>query len=281
MFYIRKSSGEKQRFNLDKFRRSLFKAGAKEKEIEYIISQILKEHPKSTKKLHALTTKLLQKKSPAIADRYNLKRALMELGPDGYPFELFVAQIFEQQGYTTATDEIIAGACVDHEVDIMAQKDDQHLMVECKYHNRPGLKSDVKVTLYVQARFEDIRDAWQAKKHSKTAHFHKAWVATNTQFTTEAIKYAECKGMKLLGWGYPAQNNIAQLIEQYDLFPITTITSLSRAQKKQLLKRGLVLCKDARTHENSLKAIGLSSSAINQIIKEAESVCKLEPGRYE
>lgn len=281
MFYIRKTSGEKQRFDLDKFRRSLFKAGAQPKEIDYIVSQVLKERPKNTQTLHQLATKLLSQKSPAIADRYNLKRALMDLGPDGYPFESFVAQIFKRLGYTTATDEIVSGACVDHEVDVTAQKDAQHLMIECKYHNRPGLKCDVKITLYVQARFEDIRNAWEAQKHGKTSHFHAAWLATNTQFTTEAIKYAECKGMNLLGWGYPAQNNIAQLIEQYNLFPITTLTSLSRAQKKQLLKRGLVLCKDARTHENSLKAIGLAPSEIHQIIKESEAICKLEPRRHE
>jgi len=274
-FYIRKSSGEKQRFDLDKFRRSLFKAGAKEKEVDYIVSQITKERPKSTKKLHELATKLLQKKSPAIADRYNLKRALMDLGPDGYPFEKFVAQLLERIGYSTVTNPIVSGACVDHEVDVTAEKDDQHLMVECKFHNRPGLKSDVKVTLYVQARFEDIRDAWETKRGEKVSHFHTACVATNTQFTSEAIKYAECKGMKLLGWGYPAKDNIAQLIEQYDLFPITTLTSLTKAQKRQLLKRGFILCKDARKHVKTLQGLGLPMREVTQIVKEAEAVCKI------
>jgi hypothetical protein len=275
-FYIRKSSGEKQRFDLDKFRRSLFKAGAKEKEVDYIVSQIMHERPKSTKTLHALTTQLLQKESPAIADRYNLKRALMELGPDGYPFEKFVAQLFERQGYSTVTNPIISGACVDHEVDITAKKDDLHSMVECKFHNRIGLKSDVKVTLYVQARFEDIRDAWEAQPdHKNVSHFHEIWVVTNTQFTSEAIKYAECKGMKLLGWGYPHNNTIAQLIEKYDLFPITTLTSLTRSQKQQLLKRGFVLCKDARKHVKILQSLGLTMPEVKKIVEESEAVCTL------
>ena len=275
-FYIRKSSGEKQRFDLDKFRRSLFKAGAKEKEVDYIVSQIKKEHPKSTKKLHELATQLLQKRSPAIADRYNLKRALMDLGPDGYPFEKFVAQLLERLGYTTVTNPIVSGACVDHEVDITAEKDEQHIMVECKFHNRMGIKSDVKVTLYVQARFEDIRNAWEAKSgHKKASHFHTACVATNTQFTSEAIKYAECKGMKLLGWGYPAQDNLAQLIEKYDLFPITTLTSLTKSQKRQFMKKGFVLCKDARKHVKTLQSLGLTMPEIKKIVAEAEAVCKI------
>ena len=275
-FYIRKSSGEKQRFDLDKFRRSLFKAGAKEKEVEYIVSQIKKEHPKSTKKIHELATTLLQRRAPAVADRYNLKRAIMELGPDGYPFEQYVAQLFERQGYTTITNSIVPGACVEHEVDITAQKGEHHIMVECKFHNRMGLKSDVKVTLYVQARFEDIRDAWEANPdHKNTSHFHHAWVATNTQFTSEGIKYAECKEMKLLGWGYPAKDSLAQLVEKYDLFPITTLTSLTKSQKRQFLKKGFVLCKDARKHVKTLQSLGLSMPEIKKIVAEAEAVCKL------
>lgn len=273
-FYIRKSSGEKQRFNLDKFRRSLFKAGAKEKEIDFIIQQIKKEKPKSTKTIHEITTDILKKRSPAVADRYNLKRALMELGPDGYLFEQFVAKIFEEQGYKTITNPIIPGACVDHEVDISAQKNDLHFMVECKFHNRMGLKSDVKVTLYVFARFEDIRDAWETEpKH--THAFHKAWIATNTQFTSEAIKYAQCKGMMLVGWGYPEHGNIAQLIEKHSLFPITTLTSLTKSQKRIFLKKGFVLCKDAQQHRNMLKGLGLTPREIEKIIAESQAVCQI------
>ncbi len=273
-FDIRKFSGEKQRFNLDKFRRSLFKAGAKEKEIDYIVSQIKKERPKSTKQIHELATQLLQKRAPAVADRYNLKRALMELGPDGFPFEKFVAKIFEHQGYTTKTNVQIPGACVEHEVDISTQKENQHFMVECKFHNRMGIKSDVKVTLYVQARFEDIRDAWEADpKHLHT--FHQAWIATNTQFTSVAIKYAECKGMKLIGWGYPQKDNIAQLIQKYHLFPITTLTSLTKAQKRTFLKQGFVLCKDARKHTKTLQSLGLTPREIKKVIAESEAVCKV------
>ncbi len=147
-------------------------------------------------------------------------------------------------------------------------------MVECKFHNRMGIKSDVKVTLYVYARFEDIRDAWEAD-HKSSSHFHHVWLATNTQFTSEAIKYGECKGMKLLGWGYPAKDNLAQLIEKYNLFPITTLTSLTKSQKRQFMKKGFVLCKDARKHVKTLQSLGLSMPEIKKIVEESEAVCKV------
>ena len=274
MFYIRKTSGEKQRFDLLKFRRSLFKAGASEKEIQSIIRTIKKEKPRSTNRIHEIATELLEKKNPPVADRYNLKRGLMDLGPDGYSFEQFIAQLIEQMGYKTQTNRVIPGACVDHEVDVIATKKGHRCMVECKFHNRVGLKSDVKVTLYVQARFEDIQDQWQRHK-SKEGEIQAVWLVTNTQFTSEAIKYGKCKGFRLIGWGYPKQDNLAQLIEKYSLFPITILTSLSKLQKKKLLQNGLVLCKDARKHEKTLAHLGFTVNEIRKLVTNAEAVCKI------
>lgn len=268
-FYIRKFSGEKQRFDLNKFRRSLFKAGASEDIADTIVEYVQQVHPKSTKELHEITTQFLQKNAPPIADRYNLKRALMEFGPHGFPFEKFVAQIFQAQGYTVATDVIVSGFCVDHEVDIIATKNNDHNMIECKFHNRPGLKSDVKVSLYVQARFEDIR----ARDENK--NIRHAWLVTNTKLTSEAIKYGECKNIQIIGWSYPESNNLAQLIHQYNLFPITTLTSLNRYQKNLLLRSGLVLCKDAQSQRAALEKTGLKPEEIDAIIQESTAVCKV------
>ncbi len=274
MFSIRKSSGEKQRFDLHKFRRSLLNAGAPEKNIATIIRRIKKDKPTSTRLIHEIVTEVLQKENPAVADRYNLKRGLMELGPDGYPFEQFVAQLFSKLGYTTKTNRVIPGMCVDHEVDVIAHKKNHHYMMECKFHNRRGMKSDVKVTLYVQARFEDIRDQWKQKENSEHT-VHQAWIVTNTQFTSEAIKYALCKNIKLLGWGYPAHASLADLIQKHSLYPITTLTSLSKYQKRTFIKNGLVLCKDAKDHKKTLEKLGLKPNEIKKIIAQAQAVCKL------
>ncbi len=274
-FYIQKSSGEKQRFDLPKFRRSLFKAGAKEKEINHIIQQIKKDHPKSTQKIHEIATKFLQEKNPAVADRYNLKRAIMELGPDGYPFEKFIGQLFVAQGFEIETNVIIPGACVEHEVDVTAREKKNHFMIECKFHNRVGLKSNVKVSLYVQARFEDIRDAWQASPQHEH-EFHQAWIVTNTKFTSEATKYAECKNMKLMSWAYPEHQSLAALVEKHDLFPITTLTSLTKHQKRTFLRNGLVLCRDARKHQKMLQKLGLKPREITRIVSESEAICQLK-----
>ena len=99
------------------------------------------------------------------------------------------------------------GACVSHEIDVIAEKTTAALVIECKFHNQPGTKSDVKVALYVQARFEDIQKQWQ-KQPEPSRKFHEVWLATNTKLTSDAIQYASCVGLKAIGWDYPPNNGL-------------------------------------------------------------------------
>lgn len=231
--YIKKASGAKEQFDIKKLRRSLRHAGADSVIITKVIDEIKKRHPRTTRAIHELTIDILTKEQPHIAARYNIKKALMQLGPAGYPFEQFVAEIFKAQGYAVSTNQIIEGKCVDHEVDVIAQKGDKHYLIETKFHNRAGIKTNIKATLYIQSRFEDIRAAWNA--NPKNGHeFHQGWVVTNTKFTTEAIKYGVCMNINLLGWKYPFDQGIAELIDSLGLHPITALTTLTPAQKKTI-----------------------------------------------
>jgi Holliday junction resolvase-like predicted endonuclease len=272
--FIIKASGEKEPFNIKKFKESLRRAGASSKTIQKLIKKIQRRKPKTTQLLHEFTTNLLKEEAPPLADRYNVKRALMELGPDGYPFEKYIAHLLTMQGYNTQTNQVIKGACIDHEIDVIAQKDNHHYMVEAKFHNSPGLKSNVKVTLYIQARFEDVSTYWQQKTRKDNA-IHIPWLITNTKFTSQAIQYGECKKMKLLAWNYPKHNNLAQMIEQYNLFPITTLTSLNKKQKKTFLQKGLVLCSQVESQQKLLKSMKFSDQKIKKLLQEANAVCKL------
>ncbi len=273
-YYIRKSSGKKEAFNIKKFRISLRKAGVGAKFINTIINEVKKRRPRNTKEIHTITLELLEKNTPYLAARYNLKRALMELGPAGYPFEQFVSKLFEQQKFNVVTNQICPGICVDHEVDIIAQKQKKHFMIECKFHNRPGLKTNVKVSLYIQARFEDIKEFWEKDtKHGQ--EFHQAWIVTNTKFTSEAIKYAQCRNMKLMSWAHPRGESLATIIEKFGLHPITALTTLSRRQKRTFLKNDFVLCRDAQKQTGLLKKLGFTPHKIKQLIKEATDICNL------
>ncbi len=274
-YSIRKSSQKFEKFNKEKFIRSLQLAGTDKKLIDKIIKEVEKQKPRTTKQLHKLVSNMLNQDKPHIAARYNIKRALMDLGPAGYPFEQFVAQLFKAEGYKVSTNQFISGFCVEHEVDIIAHAKNKHYMIECKFHNRFNLKSDVKVALYTHARFEDIKKAWlQDKTHEQ--EFHQCHIVTNTTFTTNAIQYAQCTNITLLGWAYPLNNGIETLIDKFGLHPITALTNLTQSQKRKFIKEGFVLCKDAGKHTNILKNLGFTQREIQKFVAEAKKVCTLE-----
>ena len=87
---------------------------------------------------------------------YKIKQALFELGPSGYPFEMFIGELLKYQGYDVQVGKIVKGLYVKHEVDVIAIKDNRTFMVECKFHSSGSKKSDVKVPLYIDSRFRDI-----------------------------------------------------------------------------------------------------------------------------
>ena len=59
-----------------------------------------------------------------------------------------------------------------HEVDVIAEKDNQHFMIECKFHNDSSRNCNVKIPLYTQSRFLDILKRWE-KMPGHTAKFHQ------------------------------------------------------------------------------------------------------------
>lgn len=274
-FYIKKSSGEEERFNIKKFAKSLKRAGANQDIIKKLILDIQNvSELKTTKDVYDFAYNYLKKIDRPLASRYNLKNALYEFGPTGFPFEKFVAEIFRYQKYDVKIDQVVKGFCVEHEVDVIAVKNKRHFMVECKFHNQPGIKSDVKVALYVKARFDDIERIW-IKLPDQNIKFHQGWLVTNTKFTEQAIQFAQCAKINLLGWSYPEEDSIAQLIDKLGLHPIICLSSLNNNQKKYLIDQGIILCRDLEKNINLLIQIGLNSDQAKQIIEECIRIYKI------
>lgn len=274
-----KASGEKEFFSEKKVRRSMRRAGIPRNLANEVLRKItasLYDQIPTSKIYQQINQALKTSSNPHLFSRYQLKQAIMQLGPSGYPFEKFIAALLKELGYSVETGVIVEGSCVNHEVDVVALKDNQHFMVECKFHHQPGFRSDVKVALYVKARFDDVKSAW-IKKPGHQTMFHQAWLVTNTKLTTEAIKFGECAGMHLLAWSYPKTNSLQDLITKTNLHPITCLNSLSFDQKQQLLNQDIVLCKQLQQSNPSLfKSIGISSQREAQIKQESAFICQLE-----
>ena len=271
---IIKASGEKAPFEIDKVRHSLERAGADKLLVEEIVQDIEKAvyDGMTTKKIYKMAFKILKRKSRVSASRYKLKKALMELGPTGFPFEKFVGAILGREGFDTKVGVIVQGNCVQHEVDVIAQKDNKHYMIECKYHSDQGRFCNVKIPLYIQSRFLDVEKQWEKQQGHKTK-FHQGGVYTNTRFTTDAIQFGTCVGLMLTSWDYPKGNGLKERIDKSGLHPLTSLTTLTKAEKSKLLDKGIVLCKDINENPSLLEQIGIAKQRQKDILEDSEELC--------
>lgn len=277
MVNIVKASGDVVPFDMEKLKTSLHRAGASDGVINHIVDQVLSElyDGMTTKEIYAKAFGLLKKRSRATAAKYKLKRALMELGPSGYPLEDFFSEILKFQGYQTKVGEIIRGHCVQHEVDVIAEKGNELIIVECKFHQHSDRFCDVKVPLYIHSRFNDIVREF-TKKGKLVGKKPSGWIVTNTRFTSDAIKYGMCANLQLIGWDFPKRGSLKERIDLSGLHPITCLTTLTQREKDLLLAKDIVLCKDIIYAEDVLKEIHLSDSRIKNVISEAEGVCAVD-----
>ncbi len=268
MTYITKASGKKERFDKKKIFKTVLKAGASEQFAEKIADKVEKKIYEgiTTKKILEIGLKLLKDK-PEIAARYDLKRAIMSLGPSGFPFEEFFSQILKNYGYETKVGNILNGKNINHEVDIVARKKFVY-MIECKYHNALGIYTKSKVALYTYARFLDLKNNLKFK-------FDSPWLVTNTRCSLDAINYAKSVNMKITSWQYPKNESLQKLIEEKKLYPITMLKSVKGFVKKRLSQSKIVLAKSLI--DNDLKELkkktNLSEDILKKIVEEAHKIC--------
>lgn len=265
-----KADGQKEEFNEQKVMNSIRRARIPES----LHHQVL-EHIKSklydgisTEEIYQQILDFLnQSEHPFSRSRYSLKEAIMMLGPTGYPFEDFVSRILETQGYSTQVRQVLRGRCVTHEVDVIAKKDGKSSMIEVKFHNNSGARSEVQVALYTHARFQDVQTNYD---------FTDVWLVTNTKTTIDANVYAQCTGMKVISWSYPEEGSLRDMIEKARLHPVTMVHALSQSHKTTLLQNHVVLCKDIQRDKSVLNMLPLSVEERERVIAEVESICSEE-----
>lgn len=264
---ITKLDGSKESYNEDKIRASATRVGVPDN-LQTQMLQTIRDRLYdgiTTKEIFLMIKEFLQNSpAPHLAMKYNLKEALAQLGPSGYPFEKYVALLLLELGYTTKTNQIIEGSCVSHEVDVLAAKDNITYFIEAKFHKSPSQRSDVRIPLYIKARYDDLAKAWSNGPSSP-------WIITNTRFSTDAIKYSECQNIRLTSWGYPKGEGIMDLIEQTHLHPVTIIDGLSSDDKARLIAAGVVSCRQLLDPANHSL---LSKKFLDFILPNLAKICQ-------
>lgn len=269
-----KHSGERAIFSIEKLKNSLRKSGAEEALVNEIANNVRDELYQgiSTKEIYNRAFALLKKKKKGYASKYKLKKAIYELGPTGFPFEKFVGAILYYSGYDVKTGQFLNGKCVTHEVDVVAYKNGQYIVAECKFHSDEGRNCNVKVPLYIHSRYRDILNNYGDGNKGKKPN--EGWVVTNTRFTEDALTYGKCVGLYLLSWDFPKDNGIKDRIDRLGLYPVTVSTLLSQREKQFLLSRDVVLCKQLIDDQFYLDHLGVSEKRKSRILEEINILCK-------
>ena len=240
---ITKADGEKELFVSSKLDSSLARSGATPEMRSRVIAHVTRELKSgmTTDEIYKHAFEILRREEHVpVAARYSIKRAVFALGPSGFPFEQFLAEVLRAHGWTARTGAILNGRCASHEVDVLAEKNGRRVGIEAKFHNEAGGKTDIKDTLYVHARYEDLKNSAE-----ESSRVNEGWLVTNTRFTQNAIHYAQCSNLTLLAWDYPSENGLVAMIEEAKVHPLTCLTTLTEGEKRQLLDNKIVLFKIA------------------------------------
>jgi hypothetical protein len=276
MLNVQKFSGELIEFDENKLRKSMLKSGAEAEHVEEILAAIkpILYDGIPTKKIYRIAFNLLKRKSSALAARYHLKKSLQELGPDGFLFEQFLAQLFQRNGYQVYTNLFLQGACLNHETDLILFKENQNTLVECKFSSHDKVM-DVKIPMYILSRYKDLL-ANPHKIQEQNFQFNSCWIVTNNRFSKDAEIFGKYYGLKLFSWNYPQGNSLKNWIDNGKFYPITTLTTLTKEEKFLLLQKKHILVQEIKENHEILKLLNLSNNRFKKVLEEINELCYLK-----
>lgn len=262
-----KQDGEVEPFRESKLRRSLRRVGASRAEIAHVVGEVQDRlHDGiSTRELYRLAHRTLREGARSRAARFGLQRALQDLGPTGFPFERFVAALWESEGFRTRVGVRVKGHFVTHEIDVVAERRGLQALTECKLRIQKDGKIDARTAMYVYGRAADLDAVGRDGR--------EFWLVTNGRFTADAISYGEGMGLHLLGWNHPSGDGIRERVDRSGLHPITVLTGLSRPVRRALLERGVVLCRDLLARPAELGRAGIGPRKAEGVLAEARALC--------
>ncbi len=281
MVFVIKMNGEKAEFNEEKIIHTAMRAGASRELAEEVAKAVRSRiyNGITTREILKMVREELKKHSPYLARVYTLKDAISLLNPDIYEFEYYVASLFRLKGYNVkrSPEPKPRGRCVEHEIDVLAEKDGKIIVVECKHHHKERTFTGLDVVMRQHARLIDLKDGWRdGKKNS--IDVQEAWVATNTKFSEHAIKYARCRGIKLLSWRYPEGNSLADWVNSMKAYPLT-IVNLPLKYREALLPYGVWNTVDFMNADDKiLRKSGLTDVQINAYKRRIKTMKELMGG---
>jgi len=239
---VRKADGRFEPFDRRKVIRTCMKLRIGRIEAERIadkISKIVYDGIPTNEILSAIYEEV-KKIRPEYEHAHDLREAISMMRPKP-DFEYFIGITLSSLGYRVESARIVDGRCIEHEIDGIAMKNDEVLMIEVKHHVNPHTYTGLDVFLAVHSTLRDLMDGYRLGLHRYP--FTAALVACNTKISQHAERYARCVGIRYMGWRYPRAFALEDLITTHKLYPLTMLKILKRDHVERLGDRGIVTLK--------------------------------------
>ncbi len=224
-----------------------------------------------TSKILQMTFRLLRNYKPAVKHLLDLRRglSLMDSKPE---FEVFVQVLLANNGFEVSPNRILAGKCVEHEVDAIAKKGGLTYFVEAKHHVNYHTPTGLDESRIARAILEDVTEGFECG--SCNLKIDRAMIVTNTRYSEHARRYGKCRDILQIGWNSPTNLSLQSMIEKNSLYPISCLRGLKRTTKTKLVNKGIVLMKQVLEENPATLArkTRIPKETIKQVIAKAETI---------
>jgi hypothetical protein len=271
--YVTKFNGARQLFDKGKIVQTCLRMGAGKEAAELVAEEVERRvyDGVSTEKILQMVFRYLGKYYPRIKHRIDLRRAisLLRSKPD---FEKYVRLVLRKQGYRVTPNRIIRGKCVEHELDGVAIKGGETLMLEVKHHYNHHTYTGLDPSRIAWATLEDLNEGYELGLNPEK--FTGAMIVCNTKFSQHAKQYSECRGLLNIGWREPPEHGLERMIEEDKLYPITFLRGLNGKERTSLLDEGVILLNHLASQEvESLsRRTDISKSKLKLMIKKSGEI---------
>jgi hypothetical protein len=271
--YVTKFDGTRQPFDKNKIVRTCLRMGATKAAAESIAEEIenIIYDGIETKKILQLIFRSLRKHKPATRHQIDLRKALSLLSP-APDFERFIQLLLSEHGYEVTQNQIIRGRCVEHEVDAVARKNGKTCIVEVKHHYQYHTPTSLDVSRISRAVFEDVTEAYELGLNNLKIDY--ALIVCNTKLSEHAKRYADCRGIRHIGWSSPPNRDLQTMIEEKKLYPITLLKGLNTETRNKMAHNGVILLKQL-TEKNSTalsRQTRISREKLGSIVSKARAI---------
>ena len=270
--HVTKADGTRQLFEREKVIRTCLRMGANRKTAEEIVDKVEKRLYDGipTRKVLQLTLRLLRGYKPALRHFLDLRRglSLMNSKPE---FEVFVQVLLANSGFKVSPNMILAGKCVEHEVDAIAKKDGVTFFVEAKHHINYHTLTGLDESRIARAILEDVTEGFELG--SCSVKIDKAMIVTNTRYSEHARRYGKCRDIVQIGWNSPVGLSLQSMIEENNLYPTSCIRGLKRETRTKLVNKRILLKKQLLEMKPSTLAreTGIPKETLKQLQAKAET----------